>query len=299
MKLATTTGDFSMYTSSQTEAMAYIRRAGFRFLDYCFIMDYINKTGIYADDPKKHIENVKKKAEELEMSFVQAHAPLGAPIAEDNGDFIRDTAKCIKACGELGIPDLVVHSGYAKGLTKEETIEKNCSFYKQLLPLAEEYGVNILTENFNKMSIENLYWIDNAPDLLALIEYVDHPLFHAVWDTGHANMQEMPQDVCLKLLGKHVRALHVQDNFGNTDAHMPPFFGTMSLDALMHGLEEIAYKGYFTFEAENAFCPAQKRRTSEKDDRLLCPPPELRVEAEKLLYAIGRHILSAYGCFEI
>lgn len=299
MKLATSTEDFAKYTFVQTESMALIHSAGFRYLDYSFIMDYVNGTGIYAHDPEKHVESVKRKAEELGMQFVQAHAPLGAPIAEDNAKFVRDTVKCIEACGKLGIPNLVVHSGYAKGLTREETMEENRKFYRLLLPVAEANGVNILTENFNKMSIDNLYWIDNAPDLLALIEYVDHPMFHAVWDTGHANMQEMPQDACLKLLGKHVRALHVQDNFGNTDAHMPPFFGTMNPDALMHGIEAIGYNGYFTFEAPNFFCPATKRRPFEEEDRLLCPPIALQVEGEKLLYEIGRHILSAYGCFEI
>ena len=65
MKLATTTGDFYPYTKSQTEAMEYIRRAGFKYIDYNFGTDYNCKNGIYGDDPQKHIEDVLKKAEEL------------------------------------------------------------------------------------------------------------------------------------------------------------------------------------------------------------------------------------------
>ena len=167
-----------------------------------------------------------------------------------------------------------------------------------ILAEAEKYGVYILVENFNKMHVENVYWIDNAPDLLALIKYVDHPLFRAVWDTGHANMQEMPQDEALRLLGDHVKALHVQDNNGKKDQHVAPFFGTLNVDSLMKGLKDVGYNGYFTFEANRFFLPGSKRRPFEQDGRLIDAPLGLRIKGEKLLYEIGKTILSSYGCFE-
>ena len=148
------------------------------------------------------------------------------------------------------------------------------------------------------MNKENLYWIDNAPDLLAQIEYVDHPLFQAVWDAGHNNMQEMSQAEGLRILGSHVKAIHVQDNMGDRDTHMTPFTGNMSMDSLMQGLLAINYQGYFTFEAGNPFLTADKRRSSEGEERLRKVPLGLRIEAEKLLYQIGKYTLQAYGCFE-
>lgn len=298
MKLATTTGDFAAYAATQQEAMRYIAKAGFRYLDYNFGMDYGRKNGIFSGDLDGYIDDVKKECDELEVRFVQAHSPMGKPIARGNEAFLNDTLKCVEACGMLGIPNIVVHSGYETGLTVEETFERNREFYAPLLEAAERYDVNILVENFNKMHVENLYWIDNAPDLLGLIEYIDHPRFHAVWDTGHANMQEMPQDEALRLLGKHVYALHVQDNMGNADSHMAPFFGTMNLDSLMHGLIDIGYDGYFTFEAGAILPGPNKRRPFEKDTRLLKVPLELRLSAERFLYDMGKCILDAYGCFE-
>ena len=55
-----------------------------------------------------------------------------------------------------------------------------------------------------------LYWIDNAPDLLAMVEAVNHPLFHAVWDIGHANMQEMPQHEALQIIGRQERIIRTR-----------------------------------------------------------------------------------------
>ncbi|MBR4082103.1 MAG: sugar phosphate isomerase/epimerase, partial [Clostridia bacterium] len=243
---------------------------------------------------------VRRTAEEIGITFVQSHAPMGRPIVKDEAypRFMEINRRCIQACAMLGIPNVVVHSGYAPGLSVEETFERNKAFYGELLPDAERFGVEILTENFNRMYKPDVYWVDSAPDLRALIDYIDHPLLHACWDAGHGNLQDMPQDEALRILGDHVHALHVQDNLGDKDTHLAPFFGTLNLDALMHGLADIGYKGYFTFEATQMLLPAGRRRAYEGDQRLVCAPLELRKQAEALLYGIGCTVLDAYGCLE-
>ena len=297
MKLATTTGDFSAYTDSQAISLEHIRKAGFRYADYNFGCDYSLNNGVYGENFEKYFEEINQASEKLGIKLIQSHAPMGKPLA-DGGKLLADTIRCVDACGAWNIPNLVVHSGYIKGLSPEETFERNKEFFIPLLEHAEKYNVNILVENFNKMCVDGLYWIDNASDLLRMIECVDHPLFHAVWDTGHANMHEMPQDEELRLLGKHVRALHVQDNHGNEDSHLVPFLGTMNLDAVMTGLSDIGYDGYFTFEVGGFFNSAEKRRGYSRDTRLKSAPLELRCAFERYLYDLGKCILEKYNCFE-
>lgn len=298
MKLATTTGDFHGYTHSQAECLYYIREAGFRYADYSFGVDCAHRIGAYAEDYEAYFHEIATAADKLDIRLVQAHSPMGTPLTDPDGLFLADTVRCVDACGAWGIPNLVVHSGYTPGLTVQETFAANREFFMPILERAERYGVNILVENFNKMCVPGLYWIDNATDLLGLIEYVDHPLFHAVWDAGHANMQEMPQDGELRLLGSHVRALHIQDNRGDTDAHLLPFLGTMSLDAVMNGLLDIGYTGYFTFEVGGIFTPPTQKRPFERDTRLQKAPLSLKRAAERYLYELGKCVLKAYGCFE-
>ncbi|MBR7133460.1 MAG: sugar phosphate isomerase/epimerase [Clostridia bacterium] len=269
-------------------------------MDYSFGIDFSRKNGFFSSDKKAHLDNIKRQCDKLGVGFVQAHSPMGSPIVKNaaHKEFIEATKMSVEACGELGIPNIVVHSGYQAGLSKEETFEKNKEFFLDILHFAEKYGVNILVENFDIMVFKDVYWVDNASDLRELIDYVDHPLFHACWDAGHANLQEMPQQEGLELLGNDVYAVHIQDNLGTADHHMFPFCGNMSLDSLMNGLMKIGYKGYFTFEATNFFDSAAKRHECEADKRLLLPPLELRCEAEALLYKLGKHILTAYNCFE-
>ena len=301
MKLATTTGDFSAYTHDQNEALRYIREAGFHFADYNFGSDFADRSGVFGTDWQEHIAQVKRTADELGVTLIQSHSPMGKPIVKDANynDFVWATQRCIESCGMLGIPTVVVHSGYDFGLSREETFERNREFYNLLTPVAEKWNVNVLVENFNRMCVDNLYWIDNAFDLREQIDVINHPLVHACWDAGHGNMQDTPQDESLRALSSHVLALHVQDNRGDTDSHLVPFCGSLNVDSLMHGLKEIGYTGYFTFEACSMLYPrGMARREWAKDTRLYAAPLSLRIAEEKLLYEIGRTILTAYDCFE-
>jgi len=298
MKLATTTGDFSSYTADQAQAVRYIAESGFRYIDYSFGADYTRNSGIYSDDMQSHLDRMLDTASELNVKFVQSHSPMGAPIADDNDAFVDATIRSIEAAGILGIPTIVVHSGYVKDISKDECFERNRTFYRRLMPTTEKYGIYVLVENFNKMHNPSIYWVDNAADLCTMVDYIDHPLVKACWDVGHGNMQETQQNEAMHILGNRVKALHVQDNYGNADSHMAPFFGTVNLDSLLHGLIDIGFDGYFTFESGNFFLPAKSRRQFEADTRLAMAPLELRLKAERLLYDIGECVLKSYDCFE-
>ena len=298
MRLATTTSDFSAYTHNNLEAIEYIKKSGFKYIDYNFGMECNNKTGFFGEDAQ-YPEKLKAKIKELGVRLVQSHAPFCSLMFEkDINPLISDTVKCVRACAELDIPTLVVHTGYEHGISKEENFRKNKEFFLPILEAAAKYGVKILAENFNKMEFDDIYWIDNATDLKAFIEYVDHPNLYAVWDTGHANLQEMSQRDELIKLGNYVKALHIHDNLGNDDTHNAPFFGTICIDSVLQGLIDIGYSGYFTFEAENIFLPFKYRKTCTEDIRLKKAPLELRIKAETFLYDIGKTILKAYNCFE-
>ncbi len=246
------------------------------------------------------VKRVNEKKSELGIDFVQSHAPMGRPLAGDDAarKLIETTKMNIRACHAMGIPSVVVHSGYLPNISKEECFELNKKFFDELLVEAEKYGVYVLVENFNKMTRDDVFWIDNATDLLAMVELIDHPLCQVVWDAGHANLQEMPQHEELALLGNRVMATHIQDNKGDRDTHLNPFFGTMNMDDLMTGLINIGYKGAFNFETGPMFMAPQNRRPFDGEQKLYDVPQSVRMAAMKMLYEIGKTTLEAYGQFE-
>ena len=296
MKLSTGVADLG--GKDYFENLELNHRVGFNHFDMKFPSHKLNE-GLNADFDG-FIKRVNEKKAELGIDFVQSHAPMGTPLAGDAmaRRLIEVTKSNIRACHELGIPGVVVHTGYLPDISKETCFELNKKFFDELLAEAEKYGVYVWAENFNKMHRENTYWIDNATDLLAMVELIDHPLCQIVWDAGHANLQEMPQHEELALLGSRVMATHIQDNMGDTDTHLNPFFGTLNLDDLMTGLINIGYKGAFNFETGPKFTNPAKRRPFNGEQRLYEVPQSVRMAAQRMLYEIGKTTLEAYGQFE-
>ena len=103
----------------------------------------------------------------------------------------------------------------------------------------------------------------------------------------------------------HLRALHIQDNYGKYDEHFAPFMGTINMDAIIQGLLEANYQGFFTFESGNILMAAgsvpHARYTfmGNMPSRLMSPSLKLKRKAVALMYEIGKYMLEQYNCFEV
>ena len=299
MKIATTTGDFYSYTQDINKCIDYLFECGFKYLDFCFTDNILKVNGLCGDDYKQNLDKIIEKCNALGVKFVQSHAPMGAPIIKDENHehYMFILKRSIECASYLGIENIVVHSGHQQNVLKEESFKKNKEFYLSILDFAEELGVKILTENFNKMAYpDTWFWTDNVYDVIELVEYINHPNLAVCYDIGHANMQKTPQHEQIIHLGKYLKAVHVQDNNGYLDYHVAPFFGTTNFDSVMHGLKEIGFNGYFTLEASN-FYTGDYFKTKFGENKLYTLPIEFKIKGQKLLYELTKHILVTYDCF--
>jgi sugar phosphate isomerase/epimerase len=165
----------------------------------------------------------------------------------------------------------------------------------------EKTGVNVLIENSTKKNLGAYYYFFTGEQMVDFLKYANHPLLHAVWDTGHGNT-EGGQYEQLMALGKELYGVHIHDNSEHGDEHTMPYFGTLNMDDVMNGLIDSGYQGYFTFEVVAALRKSGsrhgKRHTFERDTRLLEPTMEMQMDLERLMYTIGKHCLTSYGMFE-
>ena len=301
MKLATTLGDFGRYAGSTKECIQLVHDAGFRYID----IGVGGKLFSEDDSWRAVARDLLDYADALGMRFVQSHSPnatiLGTPERWEKEVFRGK--RSLEICAEMGIPQVVIHASYtSKPISKESWYAENEKFYRELLPVAEQTGVTILTENTTHANLrEGTYYMYTGKDMVEFIEHIDHPLLAAVWDTGHGTTEGSQYDNILAL-GKHLKGLHVHDNNGKADEHTMPYTGVLNLDQVMNGLLDVGYEGYFTFEVLNALRAArdgrQPRQKFERDTRLFEPTLEMQIDMERLLYHIGRHALQSYNCFE-
>lgn len=122
-------------------------------------------------------------------------------------------------------------------------LESSIKTWKELIALAEDHQTVI--------ALENVY--EKNPDIL-------HRLFDALssdrmcfcFDTGHFNVFSYePLSVWLKAMGKYIGHLHLHDNFGKLDEHLPPGNGTFPFEELFKFLRSIKANPTMTLEAHN------------------------------------------------
>jgi sugar phosphate isomerase/epimerase len=317
MRLATTTADLDPYSDSLAEVVKLFDGTGFRRLDMNLYRS-IYPGSVFLDNRwERWIGEGGEAASACGTCFSQAHAPDGDlhGSGEEFDVFLQATIRSVEACARLGIPHLVTHQQDIGGFPSRDyrrlNLERNRAFFEQLFPAMEKTGVHVLIENSCDTHAptrgENTrHFPSTAAELLDLAEYIDHPLLQICWDTGHANIQGVDQYRSIVELGDRLTAVHIADNYGDLDSHVAPFQGTTNMDAVMQGLLDSNFGGDFTFESSQILrsggaWPHFRREWhngSEEVTRLMDVPLALKQQAVALLYEIGKHILTEYGCFE-
>lgn len=302
MKLATTIGEMYAFTSSPAEAVRAYEDTGFKYLDYSFYnVIHPNSAFLAADGDawRREVSDAAAAAAALGIQFVQAHAPNYNPAADcDHAAGLLAVRRSIEACGLLGIPNLVIHTGFGPQhlypQDKRAYFDTNLAFLQTLYPVMEKHNVTVCIENSAENNMGSYYFFMTAGEMNEFIEFANHPLLAACWDVGHANMRKSDQYQELTTLGANLRAVHIHDNDGQRDLHLAPYLGDINLDPIIRALVDMSFKGCFTFEADGFL----KYGSAANDRPLAHPSLEVKRAAVTLLYSIGKSALETYRCFE-
>ena len=303
MKLVTTTSDLSPFFEDRSIAtpIEAMGKTGFKHLDMSFYsIIYKGSPWIAPGDGwKREVEDSLKAADKCGFDFCQAHSPDGVHFeqGEARDALILATKRTIEACAMLKIPHTVIHAAGC-GPSEREFRRQNIAFYRLFEETAEKFGVDMLTEN-SAEAWNPEYFIRTGREAREFVEEAGIPRLHINWDTGHANVQKRNQYTDIMDMGSQLRALHIQDNDGNADAHLMPMAGTTNFDDVIRGLIDSGYKGDFTFEGSSTLRRADSwpwyRTNVKPTDRLASPPLALRQKQIALMREIGVWMLESYG----
>ncbi|MBR5239500.1 MAG: sugar phosphate isomerase/epimerase [Clostridia bacterium] len=301
MKIATTIQGMEAYADTPSQVVSLFADTPFRYLDYDFgsVLDDCDHWFL-RDGWRDEIQKTKAEADRLGIRFVQAHAP-GFILQGKRAEYgISAAIRAIEACKILEISKMVVHSGFFPEIKyphgAEEYFKTNAPYFQALIPVMEANDVHILFENTTiKHCGEGCYFPIYAKDLNAMVAYMNHPLFGAAWDVGHANIDKIDHEKEILELGSNLGAIHVHDNRGFLDEHMMPMMGCCDYDSLMRGLIQSGFDGYFTLEVKHLF---NYHRATQTQGPLSKGNLRLKQEALSLMYHICKHILSTYGVYE-
>lgn len=138
---------------------------------------------------------------------------------------------------------MVCHTGYDSRHhdgDQRSWVDRSAEFWEPLVKRVEDRHSAILIENV---------WEHNPEFHAQLIQKVDSPSFGFCLDVGHQHAFSMtPVAEWVEVLGEHLGEVHLHDNDGNQDSHLPIGWGKIDFGALFVLLEKRAIRPLLTLE---------------------------------------------------
>lgn len=182
---------------------------------------------------------------------------------EDHAKFTEKMGPMIRAAKAAGAPHVIVFSGERKGMPDDQGLENCVAGIKQMLPLAEETGVQIVMELLNSKVNHPDYMCDTSKWGVQLCKEVNHPLFGLLYDIYH--MQIMEGDVIRTIKENHKYYFHYHTG-GNPGRNELDETQELYYPAITRAIIETGFKGYFSHE----FVPKRDPMTSLREAAVLC-----------------------------
>ncbi|MBO5454126.1 MAG: sugar phosphate isomerase/epimerase [Clostridia bacterium] len=229
--------------------LIFLKNAGFNIAD--FSMDPI--MGVEGDW-NCYAEKINKASEDSGMKIELCHLPFSWTICahpEEMPVFNEKMYKGIDVAALLGVDYAVLHPNTTTiPMTEFDRKAEFKSVYDHVAPFVE-----YASKRNVKLAIENMRLVHShipvhrycqEPD--ELCEVADALGIDICWDFGHGNTCGLKQSEAIKHIGSRLKVLHVNDNNGVGDDHVPPFCGTIDWRDAMKGLSDIGFDGIFNYE---------------------------------------------------
>ena len=214
---------------------------------------------------EEYFTGIRVLAEKAGIEIATVHGRILTYTNEETQcEYIRWVSrKDLEAARLLGASMCVIHPIIMKYWPeriedKDFLMGINTEMYRDLLPVAERNRVKIATETMGKTVIGDQKYVSffaRPEDILRQIEILDSPWFTVCVDTGHTNEAyfhgSSSPGRMIRALGSHVTHLHLHDNNGTVDLHLPPMFekrGGVDWPDVFAALEEVGYNGTYNFE---------------------------------------------------
>jgi D-psicose/D-tagatose/L-ribulose 3-epimerase len=119
--------------------------------------------------------------------------------------------------------------------------ERAVTNLRKVCEIADQYGQAIALEPINRFETD---LINNAKDVMQLIQDINHPAAQVSLDGFHMNIEEPDIEKAILLVGDKLRHVQVSENYRGT-----PGTGQTRWDAFYRGLSAINYQGTVAIES--------------------------------------------------
>jgi sugar phosphate isomerase/epimerase len=166
--------------------------------------------------------------------------PFGSPIERVRRAAVEEVAASLPAFAEVGARLVNVH--IAKGVGsfgRDSTVRQNGASFADLAERAAPLGIQMMVEHVPDK-------VTGIDDIRAILDYDRRLGFHL--DVGHANIGGDRLEGLLKAFAERLCHVHLSDNRGREDDHMPLGAGRIDWPRAIRLLKRAGYDGTITLE---------------------------------------------------
>ena len=139
---------------------------------------------------------------------------------------------------QLSIGLVTVHANWEPGLSESECIKNQVASLKEMVKKAREYNIRLMYEPVDTPH-------DSLKNVAKVLDEVSGLLFHL--DIGHANLHGRDPADFIEAFHRKLVHVHMHDNDGRSDLHMPLGHGSIDWPVLIDALKK-RYNGTITLE---------------------------------------------------
>ena len=217
------------------------------------------------------VGELRRVADDLDLVVWSIHSPdLGNAAAADAGERQRQIdvlRQCLDLAEVLGSRAIPSHALLVDlfGEAPPESDHLLAEFLEALQAPAEASIAQIAFENGGLGK-------STSSDLFRHLDQASRAAYGFVLDTGHANLDGDLENIRTGV-GDHLISLHLNDNHGTGDHHLPPGEGSVDWNKVGQLLEESGYGGVIMYEvgAGDRDPRAQLEATMAAHCRLFAP----------------------------
>ncbi len=230
--------------------------------DHLEIQDFINPENIDRNAGK-----IIKGYQKLLAPFkgtLSMHGPfqgicLSSMDRQEQNLALNRLSRAMVLGSELGCTTMVVHSCFNPNMNYPTYLGSwadNASwFWERFLPLCDRKNMVVTLENI---------WDRTPTAILRVINHFKSPNLRACLDTGHVNIfSRLPLEEWIESLGGNLAHLHVHDNHGMDDEHLPVGSGNIDFSWLAKFKDDtktiLVNEAQCSIKEERAFLEFTKR----------------------------------------
>ena len=240
------------------EAPAIFKKAGFEAMDLNFCAtiyegEIKHEPILDGDNYLDNVMEVKRACDENGLAVSISHVPFYDYAMEDKERLAYCNMmmeRSIRASAHVGVKYAVIHP--YRDEAKHICIQGTVDILRPFVELGRELGVTLCVENMYTVTAEATRMIADKLDC------------GICWDVGHANFGGHDQYAGIITCGERLKVLHLHDNNGKADLHIPAFQGNINWHEVMRALRDVKFEGELNFEVAVSGVPEELRETIYK-----------------------------------